>query len=331
MRMPRPTVHMKNHLLSTLTQAVLDGACLSQDQGEALAALDSSHTMDLLWGAHAITRAMGHTSFTCSIINAKSGQCSQDCAFCAQSSHHCTQVSCHPLLPVDELVAQGLAMHAAGASCFSLVTSGLGPSNVDIEKICAVLRRLRAETDLTLSASLGLLTPAQAVQLTAAGLDRYHHNLETARSFFPRICSTHAYDQDVSTVRVSRQAGLLVCCGGILGLGETFAQRVELALTLRELAVDTVPLNFLRPIAGTPLADAPPLSVHDALKSVALFRFMLPQAQITIAGGREFVLGDYQSWLPLAGANGLMIGNYLTTQGRNLKQDAWMREQGQWI
>ncbi|GAB1409449.1 biotin synthase BioB [Desulfovibrionales bacterium] len=323
---------MHHHFhIHSLIQTVLGGTLLTREQGEFLAGLDSTHTMELLWGAHAITRAMGHASFTCSIVNAKSGLCSQDCAFCAQSRHHATQVKCYPLLPEEDLIAHGLAMHAAGAACFSLVTSGLGPSEAEIEQICRVVRTLREKTDLSLSASLGLLQPSQAAQLRAAGLQRYHHNLETARSFFSHICTTHGYEQDMETVRVARQAGLSVCCGGILGLGESFAQRMELALTLRELAVDTVPLNFLRPIAGTRLADTPPLSVHDALKSVALFRYMLPQARITIAGGREFVLGDYQSWLPLAGANGLMIGSYLTTQGRNLEQDARMREQGQWI
>jgi len=170
-----------------------------------------------------------------------------------------------------------------------------------------------------------------ARRLAEAGLTRYHHNLETARTHFPAICTTHEYDQDIETILLAKEHGLEVCSGGILGLGESWEQRIELAATLRELGVDTVPLNFLNPIPGTPLGDMELLTPHDALKSVALFRLMLPGADITVAGGREKVLGDYQSWLPLAGANGMMIGNYLTTMGRDLAADLRMLEQGAWI
>lgn len=320
-----------HHLITTLTQSVLAGTRLTETQGRDLARLGDEHTTALLCAANTIKNALGLAQFTCSITNAKSGRCSQDCAFCAQSAYHDTGAPEHPLLPLEQMIERGLAMHHAGARCYSLVTSGLMLSSQEIDQICACLRALRASTDLELSASLGLLTDDYAVRLKAAGLTRYHHNLETARSHFPRICTTHAYDDDIATIRLAQAHGLKVCSGGILGLGESFDQRIELAATLAELGVDTVPLNFLSPIPGTPLGESALMTPHDALKSVALFRFMLPTAHITIAGGRERVLGDYQSWLPLAGANGFMIGNYLTTKGRSLEQDRRMLEQGQWI
>jgi biotin synthase len=322
---------MLHPLITRLSRLVLDGATLTEEQGLLLAELDSEHTTGLLFAANSITRAMGHRPFTCSITNAKSGTCSQDCAFCAQSGHYKTGSPTHPLLPLEELIQRGLAMHEAGAKCYSLVTSGLRLSSEEIDRICRCAAELKSRTTLELSASLGLLSDDSAMRLKRAGLSRYHHNLETARSHFPSICTTHSYDEDIATVRLAGKHGLKICSGGILGLGETWAQQVEMAATLAELDVDTVPLNFLSPIPGTPLQDSPLLSPHDALKSVALFRFMLPRANITIAGGRERVLGDYQSWLPLAGANGIMIGNYLTTRGRNLEADLRMLEQGRWI
>jgi len=322
---------MPHPLILRLTRLILDGTPLTEEQGRLLAELGSDHTTELLFAANSITKAMGHRPFTCSITNAKSGTCSQDCRFCAQSGHYATGSPTHPLLPLDELIESGLAMHKAGASCYSLVTSGLMLSSDELTRICACIKTLKSRTTLELSASLGLLNKDYARRLVQAGLTRYHHNLETARSHFPSICTTHSYDEDIATIRLAKEHGLKICSGGILGLGESWAQRVELAATLAELGVDTVPLNFLSPIAGTPLEASPLLSAHDALKSVALFRLMLPQANITIAGGRERVLGDYQSWLPLAGANGMMIGNYLTTKGRNLEADLRMLEQGKWI
>jgi biotin synthase len=322
---------MLHSLIDTFSRRVLEGGTLSEAQGRELAALGPEHTVSLLFAANTVTRSRGLGRFTCSITNAKSGTCSQDCTFCAQSGHYSTGSPTHPLLPLEELVERGLAMHRAGARCYSLVTSGLRLTGDEVDRVCACLRELKQRTDLELSASLGLLSADSVRLLADAGLSRYHHNLETARSHFPAICTTHEYDQDIETIRLAGEHGLQICSGGILGLGESWDQRIELAATLAGLGVDTVPLNFLNPIPGTPLQDMPLLTPHDALKSVALFRLMLPDANITIAGGREKVLGDYQSWLPLAGANGMMIGNYLTTLGRDLEADLRMMEQGSWI
>jgi biotin synthase len=228
---------------------------------------------------------------------------------------------------VAEEAITSAALDAAhkGSGCFGIVTSGtsLGPGE-ELERICAALRRIRSESSIEPSCSLGIIEQETAVRLKTAGAVTYHHNLETARSFFPSICTTHDYEDDIQTIRNARQAGLKVCCGGIFGMGETMAQRVELALTLRELEVDSVPINFLNPIPGTRLADANFLTPLECLHILALYRLILPTKRIAVCGGREKNLRDLQSWMFLAGANGTMIGNYLTTTGRDEQQDLQM-------
>ena len=264
---------------------------------------------------------MASRMFTCTIVNAKSGKCPEDCAFCAQSVHHDTGVDTYDLLSAEELEETGLKMAEAGATNYSVVTSGTTLNDKDIDTVCRVARRLKTKTDLSLCASVGLLTPDAARRLKDSGISRYHHNLETARSYFDHICSTHDYDDDVQTVKVAKAAGMIVCSGGIFGMGESWEQRVELAFTLKELGVDSIPINFLNPIKGTRLQTQPVLGPMEALKIIALYRFIHPRKDITICGGRETALKDFQSWLHAAGANGLMVGNYLTTLGRNIDMD----------
>jgi biotin synthase len=281
--------------------------------------------LDLIHGADRIRRHFKkQQAFTCAIINAKSGFCAEDCAFCAQSAHHQTAVNTYDLQSADKLIETALQMAAAGATHYSVVTGGTALTAAEIDTVCQVARTLKAKTDLTLCASLGMLNEAEARQLKEAGITRYHHNLETARSFFDQICTTHDYEDDIQTVRLAKAAGLGVCSGGIFGLGESWAQRVELAFTLKALAVDSIPINFLNPIAGTRLADRPLLKPLEALACIALYRFIHPERDIPICGGREVTLRDFQSWVFLAGANGLMVGNYLTTQGRRMEMDMEM-------
>ncbi|HYA04033.1 MAG TPA: biotin synthase BioB, partial [Syntrophobacteria bacterium] len=204
------------------------------------------------------------------------------------------------------------------------VTSGYALTEDEMETVTRVAATLQSTTDLKVCASLGMLTEAAAKRLKASGVSRYHHNLETARSHFDQICTTHDYDEDVETVRVAKAAGLEVCSGCIMGLGETWEQRVEIAMTLRDLDVDSIPINFLNPILGTRMEKRPLLSPTEALRCIALFRFMHPQRDITVCGGREVTLKDFQSWVFLAGANGLMIGDYLTTKGRSAAMDIEM-------
>jgi biotin synthase len=260
----------------------------------------------------------------CAIVNAKSGRCPEDCAFCAQSAHHQARIKAYPLMEPRQVLHQAQEAESMGAKRFSIVTSGKALTGEELEQVAEALGLIKEETALTLCASVGMITPGTAHQLKAAGLNCYHHNLETAPSFFPHICTTHPYEEDLDTVRSAKEAGLEVCSGGIFGLGESPQQRLELALTLREMEVDSVALNFLHPIPGTPLAGAPSLTPLEILKSVALFRFILPDKDIRICGGREFGLRDLHPLVLWAGANGIMIGNYLTTQGRDYRADLQM-------
>jgi biotin synthase len=285
-------------------------------------ALQPYGTLDLILCAHKIRNTYKNNRIvTCSIVNAKSGLCSQDCAYCAQSVYHNTDIATYPLLSIDELVDRAVQMHEAGATKYSIVTSGYTLDDDEIETICTAATRIKDQTDLSLCASLGVLAEPTLRRLRESGLTTYHHNLETARSYFDQICTTHAYDEDIETVRLAQSAGLTVCSGGIFGLGETWVQRMELAFTLRKLNVDSIPINFLNPIPGTRMGNRPLLTPMDALKCIALLRLINPEKDIIICGGREVTLKDYQSWVFIAGANGLMLGNYLTTLGRSITMD----------
>ena len=273
-------------------------------------------------------RVRGHFKGTgvklCAIVNAKSGRCSEDCAFCAQSAHYKTQVEVYPLMDPRQILQQARWAESMGVRRFSIVTSGKSPRGEEIEKVIQALHLMREETGLTLCASLGIITEQEAHQLKEAGLRCYHHNLETAASFFSKICTTHRYEENRDTLKWAKQAGLEVCSGGIFGLGESPQQRLELAFTLKELDVDSVALNFLHPIPGTPLETIKPLPPLEILRSVAVFRFIVPDKDIRICGGRESGLRDLHPLVLWAGANGIMIGNYLTTRGRDHHSDLQM-------
>ncbi len=264
--------------------------------------------------------------FTCSIINAKSGLCKEDCAFCAQSVYHKTDIKIYPLMDEEEILERAKMMKEKGATRFSIVTSGYKLKDREISKVCKAVELIKKEVGIKVCASLGMLDRNTASKLKDSGLDKYHHNLETARSYFQKICTTHSYDEDIETVKMAKESGLEVCCGGIIGLGENWDQRLELAFTIRELDVDSIPLNFLIPIPGTRLKDMPLLDPLEAIRTIAIFRIINPEKDITICGGREVVLRDLQSWIFLAGANGIMIGDYLTTKGRNIEDDIRMIE-----
>ncbi len=262
--------------------------------------------------------------FTCAILNAKSGVCSQDCAFCAQSAFHNTGIAAYPLHDCKKLVSSALEMEKKRAVNFSFVTSGHTISDKELIIISDAVKQIREQTSLSLCASLGQLTQVSAKELKNMGITRYHHNLETAESYFNKICTTHEYHEDINTLNQAKQAGLYVCSGGIFGLGETWAQRVELLVTLKALDVDSIPINFLIPVAGTKMENRSILPPIEALCCIALARFINPTKDIPICGGREKTLKDFQSWLFLSGANGLMIGNYLTTMGRSVEMDIEM-------
>lgn len=260
-------------------------------------------------------QALGNEVEFCAIVNARSGRCSEDCAFCAQSARHRTQAEVYPLMSEEDIVARGRAAAKAGAARFGIVTSGRDcPEDAELEAVCRAAGRLRAKGVISPCVSLGLLKPAQARQLAQAGVRRYHHNLEAGSSFFPRICSSHSFQTRVDSVLAARAAGLEVCVGGIVGLGESARERAE-------LAPESVPLNFLNPISGTPLENVARLTPLQALAAVAVFRLMNPHAHIRTCGGREQILGRLAPMMYLAGASATMTGNYLTTEGRQPQDD----------
>ena len=309
--------------IETIADRIIGGGSILEEEANYLAGLSGSDIFSLFTSASRIKEHfLGEQVFLCSIINAKSGRCPENCSFCAQSAHHATDAPVYPLVDEDRMVDGARQAEGNGSSCYGIITSGTGINKgEELERICRAVRRIKNDTSITPSCSLGIIDLQTAIALKAAGVETYHHNLETARSFFPHICTTHDYDDDVNTVILAKRAGLKVCCGGIFGLGESAAQRVELALTLRELDVDSVPLNFLNPIEGTKLAGASHITPVECLKTIALFRFILPGKKISVCGGREKNLRDLQSWIFFAGASGTMIGNYLTTTGRPAEQD----------
>ncbi len=321
----------KQQLLQKVTAQILSGEPLEPAQAYELAYLDVEDFSRLLLAASQVRMAhFGSSANLCAIINAKSGLCPEDCSFCAQSSHYKTGASVYPLLNEGEILSAAHKAADDGAACFGIVSSGTGiDTGRELDQLCRVTEKIRDVGAIAPAVSLGTLTESAAMRLKEAGLVTYHHNLETSRSFFPNVCSTHAYDEDVETVRLAKRFGFRVCCGGLFGLGETMEQRVELAMTLRELEVDSVPINFLDPVAGTPMADMPVLSPRECLHTLALFRLILPTAHITVCGGRQRNLKELQPLLVVAGASGLMTGNYLTKAGRNPELDrAMLEEQG---
>ncbi|HUU29178.1 MAG TPA: biotin synthase BioB [archaeon] len=264
----------------------------------------------------------------CAIVNARSGNCGEDCAFCAQSAHWSTEVKKYSLLSAEKLSDSAQAALAAGAGEFSIVTSGATiRAEKEVKILEEALERIRnISGHLQRCASLGRISPRILQRLKNAGLDCLHHNLETNSSFFPQICTTHNHAERVATVRRAKACGLRVCSGGIFGMGEEDADRVALAFELKELDLDSVPLNFLHPIPGTPLEKAPILEPEAALRIIAMFRLVLPEKDIIVCGGREVTLRDLQSMIFWAGANGILIGNYLTTSGRKAAEDLKMLE-----
>jgi len=257
--------------------------------------------------------------------NAKSGLCPEDCAFCSQSVVHGTNAERYQMQTVEELVEGAREAHRMGAVKYCMVTSTRGPSQRDLDVVCEAVRRIKAEMNINVCTSLGLLREGQAEQLAAAGVTRFNHNLEASRQFFPEICGTHDFDERVQTVQRAKAAGMEACCGGIMGMGETEADRVSLALELRALEVESIPVNFLDPRPGTPLGDRPRLTPHDCLRTLAMFRFVNPSRDIRIAGGREVNLRHLQS-LALYPANSLFCNGYLTTGGQGYEADLRMIE-----
>ena len=310
--------------------SALEGKALTKTgftREDALAVLqaDEGDLLEIIAAAYRLRRAAFGRRVNLHVIhNARSGACSENCGFCSQSSASHATIDRYPLRSADELVAGARQAAGMGAVKYGIVTSGRAPTEDVVETMCEAARRIRAEgLKLSICVSLGLATDEQLRRLAEAGVSRYHHNLETTRRYFPHVCNTHSYDDRVATIRKAKDAGLEICCGGIIGLGETLEDRVDLALALRELGVDSIPVNFFNPRPGTPLERMPPLTALEALRALAMFRLVNPRADIRAAGGREICLGPLQP-LALFAANSIFTEGYLTTPGQGYSKDLEM-------
>lgn len=310
--------------MKDLVREIAEGRRL--DLEEALEIVAKVPAMELFAMADQLRQRLHDRQLSlCSIVNAKAGRCSEDCMFCAQSARYATEVESYDLVDIEQALKLARENESFGVKRYSLVTAGHSLSLHSLEEFRNHYKLLREKTSLKLCASMGFLTPLLASRLRAMGVVRYHCNLETSRSYFKKICTTHSWDDKVATILVAREAGLEICSGGIIGMGESLAQRLELAIELRELEVQSVPINILSPIPGTPFAHVTPLSLREVMVAVAMFRLLLPRAVLRIAGGRN-LLGKEQHKLFKAGANGAIVGDYLTTAGQGLAEDLEMFE-----
>ena len=258
---------------------------------------------------------------TCSIMNARSGKCGEDCKFCAQSARHHTGVASYPLKRKDEIIEAAQRARAIGAHRFDIVTSGNTLTRRELMKIAEAVSEIKEKIGIDMCASLGKLDEKCLKLLKRAGLSRYHHNIETSPRYFAEIVTTHSFQDRIDTIMAAKRAGLEVCSGGIIGMGENWDDRIDMALLLKELGVDSVPINILVPIKGTPFGKIKQLSADDAVRTIAIFRIILKDKVIKMAAGRESVLKDSQGAAFMAGANGMLIGGYLTIKGRDVADD----------
>jgi biotin synthase len=304
---------------------ILEGEDVGMREVLPLLGIQGPDVLDLAAVANRVREEFnGNEIDLCSLLNIKSGRCSEDCVFCAQSAHYKTEAPVYPLMDINRITEEARGAQKKGTGRFCLITSGRELNDKEFETILAALGRIREETTLELDCSLGTLSGERAEALKKVGVTRYNHNLETGESHFSRVCTTHSYQDRVRTIAVLKDQGFSVCCGGIIGLGEAPRQRLELAFSLRELGIDCIPFNILNPRPGTPLEHSEPVPPMEIIKTIALFRLILPKGTIKIAGGREANLRDLQSLALLSGANGLILGNYLTTLGRKAEDDLTM-------
>lgn len=316
--------------INQLKEKVLAGGSVSEEEAMGLASLDAGQQAELLEAAAEITTRFGSRNFdSCSIINARSGRCPEDCKWCAQSAHHRTNIEAYPLVDRKTCMEMADYNRTRGIGRFSLVTSGRAVRGKDLDRICEYYSELSARGGMGLCASMGLLDAEALRRLRKAGVERYHCNLESAPSHFPTLCTTHSLEDKIRTIDAAREAGMEICSGGIIGMGETMEQRVEFALTLRRVKPDSIPLNILSPIPGTPLEHAAPLSDSEILTTIAIFRLIHPRAVLRFAGGRAAISRATQREALRIGINGGIMGDLLTTIGSQIDEDvAMVRECG---
>ena len=306
------------NLISDLKKRVLAGELLEK---ESVLPLCDAPLEELCSAADEIRlHFCGNVFDICSIINGKSGRCSEDCKYCAQSAFYKTQIDEYALLNTDELLRQAKYNAERGVLRYSIVTSGRKLSEAEINQICESIRAIREKIDIEVCVSFGLLNEEQFRKIKAAGASRIHCNLESSARFFSEVCTTHTYEEKIETLQAARRAGLSVCSGGIMGLGETMEDRIDMALTLRGLGVKSVPVNFLNPIKGTPYDKNILPDDEEKRRIVAIYRFLLPDASIRLAGGRDLIQDKGEGCF-LSGANAAISGDMLTTSGITIKSD----------
>jgi biotin synthase len=302
---------------------VLAGGSITPEEAERLLATDD--VMELAECANTITRAFnGDTVDVEALINAKSGKCPEDCSFCAQSTFYETGISKYPLLSKQIIIENAKKAKDAGATSFCLVCAYRSPPEADFQQICDTIASIRSEVDMEVNVSLGFMTPERARKLKELGVKRYNHNLEASESYFSKICNTHDFADRMNTARIVKQAGLELCSGGIIGMGESQKQRIELAFSLASLKPEEVPINILIGREGTPMGGFEPIDPLEAIKTIAVWRFIMPKTILKIAGGREVHLKDKERLALKAGANGIITGGYLTTGGNAPNKDIAM-------
>ena len=307
------------NVVKELKEKALHGEWITRE--EALV-LSQAPLAELREAADEIRKMMCGNGFDlCTIVNGKCGKCSEDCKYCAQSAHYHTACSeTYPLLSAEELLEGARYNGARGVLRYSIVTSGKRLSNREVDQVCESIRRIKEETNIEVCVSFGLLGEMQFRKIKAAGASRVHCNLESSARYSPEVCTTHTYEEKIKTLKAARRAGLSICSGGILGLGETMEDRIDMVLTARELGVKSIPVNLLNPIPGTPYEKNRPLTNEEACRCVAVFRFLIPDASIRLAGGRGLV-GDKGEACFRSGANAAISGDMLTTAGITVETD----------
>lgn len=308
--------------LREITERIKNGGSLKKDEAIRLLSISRDDLLYLFQAADSIRRFFKKdVVFVCSIVNAKCGNCSEDCVFCSQSSRHNTSINRYPLLSLKELLKKIEGAYKNAPSSVGIVTSGRNLNETEFSRILEVVRILK-EKGKDVCASLGILNRDQAMALKRAGLLRYNHNLETTALYFPRICTTHSFEDRLRTISFLKDAGIEICSGGIWGLGESPLDRIELAFILKELRVNSLPVNILNPIPGTEIfGRCSPLKPLEILKMISIYRLILPEVELKVCGGREVNLRSLQPLMFLAGANGFISGNYLTTAGQTPDMD----------
>ncbi len=312
--------------IAELATKVLGGELLDRESAAYLSRVDGDDLYDLFYWANRIRiRFVGRDVKFCAIVAAKAGGCSEDCKFCAQSEHYDTAVQGQTKLTEQQVLDSAWHAAAVGADSFGIVNSGRGPTRRELEEwLKPIMMKIAKEGKTRACATLGALTPETARFLYDCGIRRVNHNIETSERHYGNIVSTHPFSERINTLKIAKAAGLSLCSGGIFGMGEEWEDRLDMMFTLRDLGVDVMPINFLNAIHGTPLQDQPKLPPMECLKIISICRFVLPDKELKVAGGREVCLRDLQSWIFFAGADSTMIGNYLTTYGRKPEMDHQM-------